>query len=156
MSAALDALYLPAGILAGDGPGVSLSSILDFDHVVTIEPMRRPGMFAVGLPKKAVYAPEAFDPDNDSTKLDDWTLITAGLTGQHGYNGPWLHDSEVIPGGVARRILEHVTETGGGLYVAVYATYSADADDPSEEFDDGSQTFIDGWAIAYRAVEVTR
>jgi len=122
--------------LTGDGPG-SLSQILDFDTVVRIDAAGQ-----VSAAPEGVYAPECFNPDARGTKVDRWELITSGLTEQYGYRGPWLHDSEVIAGGVARHILEHAADNGGGLYVAVYATY------PGDDADD-DYTF-EGWSIAYR------
>lgn len=176
MNAPLDDLYLPAETLAGDDSQVSLSSLMDFDHVLTIAPMdaspANVGMYHVGTRVTAVSAPECYEPDSGSLIAGDgWEFITAGLTGQHGYNGPWLHDSEIIAGGVARRVLEHATETGGGYYVAVYASYSCEEcggagvrwnDDQTEELDcpliatgqcEPGSTTIEGWAIAYRPTD---
>lgn len=121
--------------LTGSGRG-SLSEILEFNHVVRINAAGH-----VSDADNAAYAPECFNPDANGTEVDGWHLITSGLTGQYGYSGPWLHDSEVIAGGVARHILEHAADNGGGLYVSVYAAYSGDDDD---------EPTIEGWAIAYR------
>ena len=171
--------------LTGTGPG-SLSSILEFDHVVYIaedgtptDPRDLPGNHPArdALP---VYAPEVYDPSGDNVEIDGdtkgWRLITSGLTGQDRYNGPWLHDSELIEGGVANRILDHAESHGGGYYVAVYATYSyeceecggaglvvvpvnplePDGETTEEDCPDiatgqcePGKTFIEGWAIAY-------
>ena len=127
--------------LTGDGPG-SLSRVLEFDHVVRIDAAGQ-----VSDAPDGVWAPECYDPVIDSKSAGGgWDLITSGLTGQHGYRGPWLHDSEVIEGGVARHILAHAADNGGGLYVAVYATYPADVEGSPY----GEETTIEGWAIAYR------
>lgn len=157
---------MSAETLTGTGPG-SLSQILEFDHVVRIS--------ADGVVSDApsgAHAPECHEPSVRSLIADDgWTLITEGLTGQHGYNGPWLHDSEQIEGGVARRILEHAAEHDGGLYVAVYAVWDCEEcggagqkwkdDDMTDEVPcpancEPGETTIEGWAIAYKpSTEVT-
>lgn len=103
-------------------------------------------------------APEALDPDGNSTQLEGWELITAGLTGQQGYRGPWLHDSEIIAGGVAHRVIEHAQENGGGYYVAIYGQYTREHDHDQTPADyaclacEDGDTIIEGWAIAYKAV----
>lgn len=156
-------------ILVGNGDG-SLSRILEFHRTVQLTPTAE-GVVTVSA--TTVSAPDIeHDPDANSTLVPgypDWSLITAGLTGQHGYDGPWLHDSEVIEGGVAERIIEHAHANGGGIYVAVYAEYTCDAcngaglvmqDDEETECPnietgqcEPGMTTIEGWAIAYRATE---
>lgn len=145
-------------LVDGTGPG-SLSYVLDFDHVIALS--------AAGVISDApagVYAPECYEPAPDSIDAGDgWELITSGLTGQYGYNGPWLHDSEVIAGGVARRVLDHASDHDGGLYVAVYASYSCEEcggaglvwnEDATGEVECPAAcepgTTLEGWAIAYR------
>lgn len=179
----MSAYYLPADTLTGDDPQHSLSAVLDFDHVVMITPhttthssdlSRNPGQtydtFHIDTaPPGAPRAPEStLDPDGTSTALpydsdpdQRWELITSGLTGQYGYNGPWLHDSETLSGGVARAVLEHARENGGGYYVSMYAQYTCTqethpryADEPEPEdwsavSHDECETHIEGWAVAY-------
>lgn len=143
----------------------SLSRALNFDHVIWVGADRKLDEH----PHEHPYAPDVLDPDVNSTAIDgypNWELITAGLTGQYGYDGPWLHDSELIEGAVARRVLEHAAEHDGGFYVAVYATYTCDEcesaglvwnDDATEELPCPNITTgecepggtIEGWAIAY-------
>lgn len=137
----------------------ALSEALDFDRVVHIS--------AGGIisdADSAPSAPEACDPDVNATTLDGWQLITAGLTGQYGYDGPWLHDSEVIEGGVERKIFDHAAVNGGGYYVAIYAQWScthdthptyADLTDEEnaaarEGSHDDCETRIEGWTVAYK------
>ena len=159
-----------ADILTGDSPN-SLSDALDFDHVVHLS---SDGELSHDRRPHWPHAPECLDPSIGSTVAEGgWELITAGLTGQYGYNGPWLHDSEVIAGGVAARVVEHAAEHGGGFYVAVYASFSCEecggagqmwneaGDDEipcpliaAGTCEPGSTT-IEGWAIAYKAGEVS-
>ena len=53
-----------------------------------------------------------------------------------------LHDSELIEGGVAARVLEHANRVGGGFYVAVYGEY--------QDADYDNEIVIEGWSIAYQ------
>lgn len=110
-----------------------LNGVMEFDHVIRVN-----ADGSVDDSVSGVYAPEAHDPDPSDTELNGWTLLN-GYSGQYGYAGPWLHNSEFIGGGLARDIL-----ATPGLYVAVYATYT-DEEDPDGE------TFIEGWAVAHRA-----
>ena len=142
----------------------ALSEALDFDHVVTIDAMGTLSDATVNAP----YAPECYNPDSRSIIAPDgWALITGGLTGQHGYNGPWLHDSEMIEGGVEEHVYAHAREHGGGYYVAVYGQFpctddthptyadlSADENRAAREGShDDCETQIEGWAVAYRRFE---
>ena len=152
-----------------------LAAAMDFDHIVVVT-ARGHLLEAVG----GGSAPDVLDPDNNATTISgypEWALITAGLTGQHGYRGPWLHDSEILAGGVATRVFEHAAEHGGGYYVALYATYSCEecggaglvykpfgpGDQDTEEVDcpkiatgecEPGGT-IEGWAIAYKPLQPT-
>ena len=80
-----------------------------------------------------IYAPSLFEGELNSS---EWSLMD-GYSGQHGYSGPVMHDSEYIGGRMARDILETA-----GYYVAVVSYYA-----PEEE--DGEMP-IEGWAVAYR------
>lgn len=103
----------------------ALSDIAEFDHVfVVLE-----GGQVSEVRNVNIYAPEAYEPDPYATTLDGWELPLSGFTGQYGYNGPWLHNSEVITGGVADYVLAHP-----GYWVPIYAMY-----------DDGPE----GWTLAY-------
>lgn len=104
----------------------TLSDALEFDHVIEVLP---DGSWRDG--PRDLWAPEAFEPDVRATELDGWHLPLSGFTGQYGYNGPWLHDSELIAGGVERYILAHP-----GYWVAIYASYA----------DGGTE----GWTVAFK------
>ena len=126
----------------GSGKG-TISEAFDFDHVLAKSSTDE---FYDGV--DGVYAPDtSYIEDINKTSLDDgWTLVTAGMTGQEGYRGPWLHESEGMEGGVARAV-----EVGPpGYYVAVVGTGALD-DAPLDEMplDNGDL----GWAIAYKPFE---
>ena len=81
-------------------------------------------------------APESFTTNDDEelahqARAQGWTPLT-GFTGQHGYNGPVMHPSEYIGGGLAR----HILDTPGQ-----YAVATVD-DDDGEAY---------GWVVMHRA-----
>ena len=119
----------------------ALAKIADFDHVFMVSRTGDVGEQTTNLH----YAPEAVDVDQNATELDGWQLPLSGLTGQYGYHGPWLHDSEVIAGGVAEAVLSMP-----GYWVAIYGQHSAfDPDDSNYDFaEDGTE--IEGWTLAYK------
>jgi hypothetical protein len=102
----------------------NLNDVMEFDRVIEV---RADGTVTV---RSDLYAPELFDGELQD---DGWTLMN-GYTGQYGYNGPMLHASEHIGGGLARDIL-----ATPGLYVALVDTPDS-ADDTEPE----------GWAVAFR------
>lgn len=83
------------------------------------------------------------DADGQSTNDDvqglyeGWTLLS-GFTGQHGYNGPVMHDSEYIGGGMESHI-----RTTAGYYVALIV-------DGLPDDQDADENVPIGWAVAYR------
>lgn len=124
--------------LRTDGANLTLSSLMDFDHVIRVH--------ADGTVTDAhdVYAPELFQdegPDGiwrETLHADGWTLMN-GYTDQYGYNGPMMHQSEFIGGRMADDILSQP-----GYYVAVYPICT-DAE--------GNDVEADSWAVAYRPAE---
>lgn len=101
----------------------SLSDHMSFDHVIRVHPN---GAITDG--PAGVHAPDLY---TDGLIDDDWVLLD-GFSGQQGYSGPLMHQSEFIGGGLERHIRENP-----GLYVALVA-YPLDDDEPTE------------WAVAYR------
>jgi hypothetical protein len=63
-----------------------------------------------------------------------------GFTGQYRYNGPIMHESEYVGGGLARYILANP-----GWYCAVVVNAPDDDGTYSGE--------VAGWAVSYKAVE---
>lgn len=119
----------------GTGRG-SISDLMDFDHVVAKDSK---GTFYTGMVN--VYAPEFNDiDDHNAVKAEGgWSLITAGMSNQQGYNGPWLAHSEQMEGPVAGEVFYGQS----GYYVAVVGSV---VDEEAGEFD----TIDVGWSIAYR------
>ena len=111
----------------------ALSDVMEFDHVVTVH---ADGTVTDG--PSGLYAPDLTDPDPYDTHPEPgWELLN-GYSGQYGYSGPHLHDSEQLAGGIARDILAEP-----GHYVAVICQYTTDEDgEPLEE------TYLEGWAVA--------
>ena len=68
-----------------------------------------------------------------------WDGLLQGFTGQYGYNGPVMHASEFIGGGIERYILENP-----GWYCAVVVNAPDDDGTYSSE--------VAGWSIAYRSL----
>lgn len=102
----------------------TLNSVMDFDHVIIVH-----GGDVV-TDAEGIYAPFLHDGELDS---DEWELLD-GYSGQHGYSGPVMHNSEFIGGGMARDIL-----ATPGTYVAIIAHWTGE---------DESEDDVEGWAVA--------
>lgn len=100
----------------------TLNDLMEFDCVVQVNPD------GTVVPVLGVDGPELFD---DELLSDTWTLLD-GFSGQYGYSGPLMHQSEYVGGGLETYILSHP-----GLYVTLVNT-PADDTEPTE------------WAIAFR------
>lgn len=114
-----------------------LSEHMEFDHVIfSFGNGRIADVVGIWAPSFTQFQEhgawtEAENDDPDSP----WSLMH-GYTGQHGYSGPWMHESEFIGGRMARDIL-----STPGLFVAIYP--SLIANDPEEDSE------ADTWAVAY-------
>ena len=118
----------------------NLNHVMEFDHVILV--------YASGYVETdvaACWAPELHplhddegshlaetDADlQDQARRQGWSLLT-GWTGQHGYSGPCMHQSEYIGG----RLADHILTTPG-YWVAV--VIENDPEDPAPS-----------WALAHR------
>lgn len=110
---------------------LALSDLMDFDRPIVIG---EDGTITDA--PSSVRAPELWDGALDSPR--EWEMMN-GYSGQHGYAGPVMHDSEFIGGGMARDILETP-----GTYVALVSYYFPE----DGEDDDDGETIIEGWAVA--------
>lgn len=110
----------------------ALNSVMEFDHVIRVH---EDGSVT---DEPNIFAPEllAFE-GGELEDLGSWELLD-GYSGQHGYSGPIMHNSEYIGGGMADDIL-----STPGVYVALVCTW---LDTPEDEDN------IEGWAVA-RLVE---
>nr|WP_296763878.1 hypothetical protein [Rhodococcus sp. (in: high G+C Gram-positive bacteria)] len=110
---------------------MNLNDRMEFDHVIEVH---EDGSIT---DRRDLHAPDVYWSDGDATCMyEGWSLLQ-GFTGQYGYNGPCMHPSEFIGGGMERHILETP-----GVYVAVTVS---DLDIDSDEEDD-----LVGWAVAIR------
>lgn len=122
----------------------TLNDVMPLDHVIRVH---EDG--TVSHPR-GEYAPELVNvldaegyslPDSDAelhrqARADGWELET-GWTGQYGYNGPGMHESEYVGGYLADHIL-----AAPGLWVAVPIIDLGHDDETSS---------ITSWALAHRA-----
>lgn len=81
-----------------------LNDVMSMDHVIRVWPDG-----TVSEPRD-VHAPDLDDGEVSGA----WDLMN-GYSGQYGYSGPLMHQSEYIGGGLARDIL-----AAPGWYAAVY------------------------------------
>lgn len=98
------------------------------------------------------WTPELLDGDMERAHADNWELLE-GYTGQYGYNGPVMHDSETLSGGLARDVLNEP-----GVYVVIASNYNPDPDEPCDygdcpgkggtDCEHEPESIIEGWAIA--------
>lgn len=130
---------------------MSLNEAMEFDHVIRVFV---DGTFSDA--EKGVYAPEVaveIAEDDAGSVTDEaeaamiamverqgWQLMT-GYTGQCGYNGPLMHASEFVGGGMERDILAE-----SGLYVVVEPTGLYQSEEQEER--DGGRPV--GWVVARR------
>jgi hypothetical protein len=79
-----------------------------------------------------LYAPMLLENELDS---DKWRLWSHGYTGQYGYRGPIMHNSEILAGGIAKDLLDEP-----GVYTVLVSHY-----EPYDELDGYD---VEGWAVA--------
>lgn len=138
-----------------------LNDVMEFDHVVevhkdgTVTDCDIHGYFYLSVDSEG----------NDHFDMSaGWELLT-GFTGQYSYNGPVMHSSEFIGGGLEK----HIRETPG-YYVALvveatgehewqYARLTGNKSCaqcglfPIDEYDEQSECRREepaGWAVAYK------
>jgi hypothetical protein len=109
---------------------------MEFDHVITVH---EDGSITDG--PQSLYAPTLEDEELDDRR---WSFFSAGYSGQYGYSGPIMHNSEYIGG----RLADDIIATPG-IYAAVVAYWTND--DP----DDDAGSDSEGWAIVTYNGEVS-
>lgn len=117
---------------------ITLNDIMDFHHVIRVVN----GKISDNVPHDREYwAPELHWYDDTHVfqpYLDfcGWELMN-GYSGQCGYSGPIMHESEYIGGRMERDIIAR-----DGYYVALPCDTMPDGEDEESE--------PVGWAVAYR------
>ena len=116
-----------------------LNAVMEFDHVIYSH-----GDGTVS-DVSGVYAPEVHG--GDTFTHGTWELLR-GRTGQYGYDGPCMHPSEYVGGGLARDILNTP-----GLYVACADYEQCNDDDKCDGCaeDTGCEYAPASWVIAHDA-----
>jgi endonuclease YncB( thermonuclease family) len=104
---------------------------IEFDHVFRVG---EDG--SISDAPESLYAPELHD---EELYGDGWEFFSAGYTGQYGYNGPIMHNSEQMGGQLERDVL-----ATPGDYAMVVAYWSP------EDGDDSEETIAEGWAVVRR------
>ncbi len=130
----------------------NLNDVMEFDHVirvaadgtVTDSPER---VYFDGAVQSVLVNPETWEWEDEINLPEGWTLLS-GFTGQYSYNGPVMHPSEYIGGGIARYILETP-----GDYVALVMEsdcgYTQEFCDPEV----GCDCEPAGWVVATKPAE---
>ena len=112
---------------------------IEFDHPFTIlngEVCDVPGVWA---PEVSSY--ELEDGCWSEAELDDsvnWEMVSHGWTGQYGYNGPVMHNSEYIGDRIAERLAEMAEDYKAFAVIAVSCI----------PLDEDAESDLDGWVIA--------
>ncbi len=118
---------------------MTLNDTMELDHIVTVH------ADGTVTPDYSRFTPDLFSDDmsdpwiENASVGDDWEFFSVGYTGQHGYSGPIMHDSEFIGGRLERDIL-----ASPGTYVAVACCYL-----PEDEDD---EVIFEGWSVLRLAV----
>lgn len=120
-----------------------LNQVMEFDHVIRVNESGN----VQNVPLLNPY----FDLNVDTQGNDEFTLETgwtllSGFTGQYSYNGPVMHPSEFIGGGLETHILETP-----GYYVSLVVNGYCHFDE-SQDCDPevGCNCEPAGWAVAFK------
>jgi hypothetical protein len=121
----------------------TLEDLMVFGHIVQSD-----GNGNVEDTDDAEYGPEVLyveldddgqmseEPRPSEIGYGDWVLLS-GFTGQYGYHGAVMHDSEYVGGNLER----HIRDTAG-LFVAVLVD--------GELSEDSGESVPVGWAVAFK------
>lgn len=135
-----------------------INKLMEFGHVVAVMPDGRVIDTDEGFNYLDVHAPEVvidydgpfaeaqISKQHDADMVEylreqGWEVLS-GYSGQHGYSGPVMHQSEFIGGGLEGRIRKEP-----GYWVALTVEIHPKEDDP--EYDDGNgESESVGWIVA--------
>lgn len=119
----------------------TLDSAVAFDCPFTVLHGNRDGVFVIDPIMPNVYAPEPVRGEDDNAP-DGWEWASDGYTGQYGYNGPHLHNSETLSGGLARDIL-----ATPGVYVVCAVEWECDHGPNDMYVEDCQENHAEGWVV---------
>jgi len=130
----------------------NLNSVMEFDHVirvhadgtVTDSPER---VYFDEAVRSYLVNPETWEWEDEINLPEGWSLLS-GFTGQYSYNGPVMHPSEYIGGGIARYILETP-----GDYVALVMESDCGYTQEFCSEESGCDCEPAGWVVATKPAE---
>ena len=107
---------------------------IEFDHPFTLHPD------GTITDPTGVHAPSVYHDDETDVRIDGsgWRALT-GMTGQHGYHGAVMHQSEFIGRGIASYLLELAAD---GPTTFVVVAVECEMEDDDEDIPEPA-----GWAI---------
>ena len=128
----------------------NLNSVMEFEHVIRVaaDGTVTDSPYSVGSRDAYFDLNVTADGVDEFDMSEGWELLK-GFTGQHGYNGPVMHSSEYIGGGMARDILETP-----GDYVALEVSGRCEYDGSTDcDVETGCDCEPAGWAVAFKPLE---
>jgi hypothetical protein len=79
----------------------------------------------------------------DASSISGWEAVSDGYTGQYGYNGPVMHNSEILSGALAQKMIDEP-----GTYVLAEAHYMHDDERAELDEEDGEKPYdAEGWVV---------
>lgn len=125
----------------------TLNSIMEFDHEIRVSvtgEITDSELDFYGTATMYLTDPETGRWELETDMPEGWSLLE-GFTGQYSYNGPVMHPSEFIGGGLER----HIRETPGH-YVAITVGSDCNYTEDGCDEEDGCLCESDGWAVAFK------
>lgn len=127
----------------------NLNSKVEFDSPFRVVGTLDDGRTVIENRLENVYAPEVHlyvdregsGVGDEEIGSEDWTAVN-GYSGQHGYRGPTMHDSEFLGGRMAEDVLEDV----GGIYTLVTVECMPNWEASEEELDEVRNNSA-GWML---------
>lgn len=126
----------------------SLNDKMDFDHIVTVD---AEGNVTDSTEDEYFELTCVLGDDgewHDEFSIPEGWELLSGFTGQYGYNGPVMHSSEFIGGGMER----HILETPGHYVALVVESHCGYTEEHCSE-ESGCDCEPAGWAVAYKPLD---